>query len=259
MPVLVSQAGQIGAQLFDAEVQAAREALVKQQELGNPPGVDRPGVEPAIGAFTRDRAQHALPLDIVEARSDPGQRGQQHIVLHVEDPRGAVAALNEGPDPGEIVVLVAQHGAIESAAHLRRLAADRGEHLAQRAFAHRPGERVLQHHPGFVDRFPDLAGQRGADRTGIGPRSLNLGQHRSGVGLVAQQVVPHAFAGIVGAIGGFIGSALAQRGDDRLPLFLRHRGIAGQRHAEARLDQPRGILRTLEVAGHPVSPVGGPA
>ena len=124
-----------------AERQAAREAAVEDHELGDRARVHPPGVEPAVGALARQRAQHVVPLRGVERGADVGQRRQQQVVLHVEDARGVVGPLEERAGAGEAVDLVAQHRAVGRAARERRFAADRGEHLAE-AGRRAPGGRA---------------------------------------------------------------------------------------------------------------------
>ena len=53
-------------------------------------------------------------------------------------------------------------------------------------------------------------------------------------------------------------NALAGRGDDRSPFFLRGHQIAGQRHAQTGIEKTRRVFRPLEIAEHPEQAVGSP-
>ena len=54
---------------------------------------DDAAVALAVHLERAGRAQHRRPLDVVERRADVGRRGQQEEVLHVEDARRLVGAL----------------------------------------------------------------------------------------------------------------------------------------------------------------------
>jgi hypothetical protein len=94
-------------------------------------------------------------------------RGQQHVVFHVEDARGVVGAFEEGAEAGEIVDVVAQHRAVDRAAHQRGLLADQVQHLGQVAFADLARQRLASAIIQQVDRLPHLAGQRRAHQLGV--------------------------------------------------------------------------------------------
>jgi hypothetical protein len=119
------------------------------------------------------------------------------------------------------------------------------------------GQLLLEDHPAFVDRFPHLARDPGAHHAGIVARLLHDAQHIAGVVAVAQHEVEYIGAGIIGTELGLIGRLLPHRDDDRAPFVAGIGGIAGQRHAETRLDQARGIFGPFEIAEQPESAICG--
>ena len=78
----------ITAQFGVAESEAARKAIVEDQELANATGIDPSRVEPAVGAVAGDRSQDRVPLPRIEAGPDIGQRGQEQVVFDVENAGG---------------------------------------------------------------------------------------------------------------------------------------------------------------------------
>ena len=83
--------------------------------------------------------------------------GQQHVILHVEDARGVVGALQMQAEPREPVGVVAQHGAVGRAVEPQRGFLHEAQELRQfLAGAGALAPDFLQLDPGRVDGVPHL-------------------------------------------------------------------------------------------------------
>jgi hypothetical protein len=186
--------------------------------------------------------------------ADLADRGQQHVVLDVEDAGGVVRAFEEGAEAGEIEDVVAQHRAVQRAAHQGRLLADGGEDLGQVALAHRAGEQAPRLHPAFIGGLPDLAREGGAHEAGVvARRSMHASTLEGLAGSRSMKSMAAAWssrswrASYCGAHPGGI--------EDAGP-FVVGIGGAGEGDAEPRLDQASGVFAALQVAKHPHQPAG---
>ena len=100
----------------------------KQQELDDAIGRDAPVTLP-VHLERAGRAQHGGPLDVVGRRADVGRGGQQEKVLHVEDARGLVGALQHAAEPAEVPALVVGHRGVGHAGEQMAGHPDRREQI----------------------------------------------------------------------------------------------------------------------------------
>ena len=82
-------------------------------------------------------------MHIVQTRPDLTGRWQQDVIFHVQNPGGIVGPFDECADPGKVVDVIAQHGAVHGAAHKGRPLANDPKRLGQVAFIDPLGQRVL--------------------------------------------------------------------------------------------------------------------
>jgi hypothetical protein len=96
--------------LLVAGAQRARHLPVEDQVVGDAPGLVAVLVDPAVAAMRRDRAQDRRPLHAVDLAAHQLAVRQEHVVLHVQDARRVVGALQEGAELAEAEGIVAQNG-----------------------------------------------------------------------------------------------------------------------------------------------------
>ena len=84
-----------------------RKSATGRGRCGPAPCGTSPGRSPIPGA-----ADHWI---VVERRADVGDRGQQHVVLHVEDARGLVGTLQQAAHAGEVPGLAVRHRGVGDA------------------------------------------------------------------------------------------------------------------------------------------------
>ena len=168
------------------------------------------------------------------------------MILHVEDARGVVGALDEGAEADEAEGVVMQHGAKHDAAEEMRALLHPVEEIAI-APALQPLEvEILHLEPGRVEALPGLARDGGALGAGILARRVDQGPDATAVlrlerniandGLVVELVIK-----LVKAAAGAWGNV-----EDRLEverLLVDRRGQ--KRHAEAHIEHARGVLSPL--------------
>src|SRR5690349_21352775 len=70
-----------------------RQRVVEDQEVGDQPRFQGLAVDPVISRQRRYRAQDRGPLVVVQRAADMFLLRQQHVILHVENARGVVGAL----------------------------------------------------------------------------------------------------------------------------------------------------------------------
>ena len=66
-------------------------------------------VDLAVRLEAGHRGQQRLPLVVIDGAADVRHRGQQYVVLRIEDPRRVVGPLDMRPETDEMVGLVAEH------------------------------------------------------------------------------------------------------------------------------------------------------
>src|SRR3974390_1609573 len=93
----------------------ARHLIAQDQEISNKPGLDALAVDPTKRRERRHRPQDRRPLEIVERAADALIVGQEQVILHVEDTRRVVGALDVDTEAREPVGVVAKHGAVGGA------------------------------------------------------------------------------------------------------------------------------------------------
>src|SRR5437763_11439499 len=93
----------------------ARQLIAQNKQVGNQPRLHAFSINPMVGGERGNRAQDRGPLEIIERAADPLVRRQQQVILHVEDTRGVVGALEIKADTREPIRVIAQHGAIGTA------------------------------------------------------------------------------------------------------------------------------------------------
>src|SRR5262249_25546071 len=79
----------------------ARHLRVEDQEIGDQPRLETLAIDPMIGGERRYRAQDRGPLEIIERAADMLLGWKQQVVLHVENARRVVGALDEYAETGE--------------------------------------------------------------------------------------------------------------------------------------------------------------
>ena len=82
--------------LVEAGGERARHAPLEDQEVRHLDRKDLVAVELTVGLECRHRAKQRRPLVVVERAAHVLHRGQQDVVLHIQDARGVVGALEEG-------------------------------------------------------------------------------------------------------------------------------------------------------------------
>ena len=112
----------------EAVLDGARELLLEQQELDDAFGRDAPVALP-VHLERAGRAQHGGPLDVVGRRADVGGGRQQEKVLHVEDARRLVGALEHASEPAEVPALVVGHRRVGHAGEQMAGPLDRREQI----------------------------------------------------------------------------------------------------------------------------------
>ena len=204
-----------------AKSQTARQLPIEEQEFGDRAGRRLAAHCPAIGTMRGYGAQDRLPLHIVEAGADADRRRQKDEIFYVHDPGRAVRPLDKGAETSKMKAIIAQQRAEHRAAHQGALTTDQIDHVRQIAVGNRRGQRVLQRHPAFVDRFPHFTGERSTHQTGIVACHLDHAEHTRWVLPVPQHPVDDLrlpefviFAAIGGppASGGEHGRPLLARG-----------------------------------------------
>jgi hypothetical protein len=105
--VALGQAVEMGDHARGAGDQRARALPVEDQEIGDLARRDLAAIGPAKGAQHRQRAQQGDPLVIVIAGADQIKLWQQHIVLHIHQPRGVVGAFQIVAQMQEIPAVIA--------------------------------------------------------------------------------------------------------------------------------------------------------
>ena len=103
---------EIAHEVAVAARQRARQRVVEDEEVSDQPGFQRLAIDPVIGRQRRHRAQDRGPLVVIQRAADMFLLRQQHVILHVENARGVVGALQVQAEPREPVGVVAQHGAV---------------------------------------------------------------------------------------------------------------------------------------------------
>ena len=171
LAVILFEVGEVGADFAHRKTQTAGHPPVEDQEIGDAYGGDVPLGQPAVGPRAGDRAQDCLPLNVVEARPDLRNRGQQDVVFHVKDACGVVGAFKKGAQAAEIKDVVAQHGAVHGPAHESGVLPDDGQHIRQVFGGNGAGEGVFEADVGVVDGLPNLAGEGGAGQPSVLPRA----------------------------------------------------------------------------------------
>ena len=111
-----------------AVLDRARELRLEQQELDDAFGRDAPVTLP-VHLERAGRAQHGGPLDVVGRRADVGRGGQQEEVLHVEDARRLVGALQHAAEPAEVPALAVGHRGVGHAGEQMAGQLDRREQI----------------------------------------------------------------------------------------------------------------------------------
>ncbi len=246
------QTGQCQVDPLIAEHQRARHFLAQDEELGDQPWpVVAVAVEPAVGAVRRDRAQDLCPLLHVEIAAHVGGLGQEDEVLHVEDARRVVGALDEVSDLAEIVGVVAQHGAEQGATERHHPLLDPLQELRQAVGRKACGLDLRQLVPGRVDALPHVAGDRGTHGAGIVARGADGGLDARRIALVEDQEVDHVLCGdvVMQALVGEVAGRTLQR---RTPFVaVAFHGAGHQRDSVTDLEEARHVLGALHVARHP--------
>ncbi|MCY1223931.1 hypothetical protein D9M72_360710 [compost metagenome] len=244
---------EVAGDLFVAIGKRSRHAAVGDQEIGDIRWLQFRVIDPAIGTVRRDRAQDRFPLHIVHRRADGGDCRQEHVVFHVEDAGGVVGPFDEGADAREVEDLVPEHRAVEGTTDEAGAALDRIDDLGHVGRTGLPGEDRLHFEVAFVRRFPGLARQRRADHASVVAARLDAGHHARRIGPVAQQEVDRVDARqrLVHFVVEFAHAGTLQHA---VPVTLR-RLAAGQRHAQAGIDQPGAVFGAFDVAEHPVETV----
>src|SRR3954466_6835605 len=184
--------------------------------------------------------------------------GKQHVILHVENARGVVGALQMQPEPREPVGVVAQHGPVGRAVESQRGLLHEAQEFRQ--FLPRRGALApdfLQFDPGTVDGVPHLGGQRGAYRARVEPRRLDAILDRGGVGIRERQILDDVL--LVGFLINFVETGADAGGQQRrIPLVgLADIGRRQRGYPQRRIDGARKIFGALDIAGQPVQVFGG--
>jgi hypothetical protein len=196
---------------------------------------------------------------IVEAAADGFEIRQQHVILHIDDARGVVGALQERAEPHEPVGVVAEHRVRHGAAEELRTLFHPVEQLADVLGREVVFPETAHVEPGRIDRVPHVDGECRPDRARVAPRRFDAGQDRGRIVGVARQMVDHGGSGRILVLGveAFVA---AQRHQRRMPFAGIGAGLHRQaRHAHADVEQACRVLDPLHVAGQPVQAVGGAA
>ena len=160
-------------------------------------------------------------------------RWQQDVILDVEYPSRVVAAFEEGAKAREVEHVVSEHGSVERSPDMGALAAHVTQNARQVSRRHGVAKCIAQGHPGFVGRFPDLAGQCGANDPRIVSRRFDQRHHARRVGSIAQHEIDHGVR-IEVLVSREKVVARAHRADDRYPL-VRNRSATASARFETRL------------------------
>src|SRR5215204_2373776 len=126
-----------------------------------------------VGGERGDLPQDGGPLEVIERAADALGRGQQDVILDVEDACGVVGALDRSTEPGEPEGVVAQHSPISGAVAAERDPLRPLYEADELLAAHLGAAGSLQLKPGPVDCLPYLDRDGGAHRTGVFARELN--------------------------------------------------------------------------------------
>lgn len=195
-----------------------------------------------------------------DPRPDHRDIGQQHIVLHVDDPRGTVSPFQIVADVHEVPAVVAQLGGLNRAAHVGDMAQGEIAHVGcaqARAFHPRQLRHFLMR---VVQRLPHLRGQGGAHDAGVFPRRRDARRDRRRVLAVEEHMrLDVARHGLV-AEARLVAFVRARRLQDRVPLVAVAPAHIGQQRVAGTHFQQAGVgFGALHVAGHPVQIICGSA
>ena len=214
-------------------------------------------VERPVG---RQRPEQRRPLVGVDRAAHHVGGRQQHVVLHVEQPRGVVAALEVVAEVQEVVAVVLQVRALGRPAQQRPLPLGPVAELRQQRLRPRPPLDLAQLEVGAVQRVPHLGGERRAHRPAVLPRRLDAGDTLDGFSRSKNSQVSTSRWRKSSPNLRLEARRRAGRRDQRRPLVaIALAGRRHQRHAVADLEQPRHGLGPLHVAGEPVEVFRGPA
>ncbi len=254
-PVLALDAVHRLRDLVEAGGERARHALLEDQQLRHLDRQDLVAVQAAVGFIGRHRAQQRGPLVVVERAADVLHRGQQHVVLHVEDARGVVGALEEGAEAREVEGLAAHDGAVGDAAVEVAAVLHPVEELRRPG----AGEVRLAHplhlDPGGVERLPHLGGDLPAHRVRVLARQLQAAVDGGGVLRVEREEIHQRLEGDQLARLE-VGLRAIGDGERREQVLLARFLGAEQHHVRGHAEDARHVLGALHLAAHPVNAVG---
>src|SRR5215211_2972500 len=179
------------------------------------------------------------------------------MILHIENARGVVGALQMQPKPREPVSVVAQHGSVGRAVEPQRGLLHEAQEF--RKFLPRRGALApdfLKLDPGTVDGVPHLASQRGAYRARVEPRRLDAVLDRGGVGVRERQIFDDVL--LVGFLIAFVEAGADAGGQQRRIPLIGLADIGGGQRGDAQrgIDGAREIFGALDIAGQPVQVFG---
>ena len=235
----------------------AREQPVQHQEF-NHLGRLNAAVALPVHLEGAGRAEQGAPLVFVQRRAHVLHRGQQEEVLHVEDARGFVRALEELAQAAEVPGFVAAHGVVQAAGKQRAVQAHFGQEIVRggqglRALAHRVVDQQVE----AVDVLPHLHRNDLAHRAGVLAGRAQAGYQGVCVVAVAQQESQRAVA-VRLAVLLLEPRLVAGDVDQRIPL-LGGAGRLVEHEAVVHVDEARHVVGPLHVAAHPVDGIGDPA